>query len=155
MEFQYNPGVTRKLTYGLKSRIAKPLFSAGERAHLEEGLSYKPGDIIQACDGFNHRISEIFYSYWPSRRAGHGLFLEEIRFLTDDGEQHYWNSCCEPAWTAERVAKRLIDFYLDEKQVSESKANGWWTEKSEKMLDRLKNGLPICTPEGFPLKELK
>lgn len=154
----YPPKVSLKLCYGMKARHARKYLRGRDAESLKHGLALKPGDIIQSCDGFNHRIKSIKYYYeavsafgFGSGKRGH--FLREIRIFDDEDRVHVWGSCAGPAATVEQITNSLKLYVLDDARVQKLKSTGWWLESSEEIRRRLLKGLPICDEYGFKIKE--
>lgn len=127
----------------------KKLIPQREREYLEKGLQYKVGDIIQACDAFNHRIVKIEYdwrgSQWHSKP---GEYLGDIRFTDEKKFFHHWRSCCEPLWTVEQIEE-----YWRKSSTPESLAQSNATIRA--IIAALDKGQPICDKDGLRLPEFE
>lgn len=105
-------------------------------------LSFKPGDIVNDCDAFNHRIKE-----WLPRQFSNVTLVEQ--FVDEQGQ---WSCGCggspDPAGTREEIEEY---FNYTKEQVEAQ--GGWWTELAQARGEALRRGDHICDENGFVYNE--
>jgi hypothetical protein len=108
----------------------------------------RKGDIVNDCDGFNHRLGEDpkVFTAW------HGL-PEFEQLVFDDGK---WSCGCpygpDKAWTPEQI----IQFHnCNDEHIERQKQLGWWSDRSQALVDRIRQGLPITNDDGIKLQFLE
>jgi hypothetical protein len=114
-------------------------------------LSIKPGDIINDCDGFNHRVVGIAsIDCWPSWKGGSPALT--IQFEREDG---FWSCGCpsgpDRPWSNKRILEFQKGYYLDDERREKAIKDGWWNQRSEKIRQALLAGEPIVDNDGIPL----
>ena len=143
-------GYSSKLYHGRK--YPKKVLGAEDLRHILYMLSFKPGDIVNDCDGFNHKVTghKIYYMRW----TGNLSILCVDRLTFEDGG---WSCGCpsgpEPAYTREQVEQYFHD--MTPEYIEHQKHLGWWSEYSQKMYDAIKRGDHICDENGIILPEYK
>lgn len=134
------------------------MFSKGgpEEERLLWGASLKPGDIIQACTGFNVRIAKITPErskatiVWSAPSLGrpfngraHGWFISDFLVEDESGGGHYIMSCC---WKRETVAQ-IEEFWRGIPPRPDD-------EKLCRIQALLAEGKRICDDDGIIFPEL-
>lgn len=131
-----------KLYKGRKLRMYKYL-RAHDLRRIIDLAKLRVGDYVNDCDGFNHQIAEI-----RPRRAWWGV-MDFDQFVFTDGR---WSCGCpsgpDDAWTNEQIR----DFHnIDDEWIQNQKDGGWWSDKSQKLIDRIRSGEPITDEHGCKL----
>lgn len=153
-----------KLYYG-RGRIARNELRSYKLREIIQKLSYKPGDLVQDCDGFNHNIVKFICHYSiitsykslnkeRSRHTKTWVINDVDQFEKEDGT---WSCGCnispDDPWTREEVEAYHL---LTDEQIKTYKEGGWsWTDLDQKRQDILKAGGHICDEEGRLLPEFK
>ena len=131
-----------RLYYGPKF-VAYRALSNYALKELIHKLQFKPGDIVNDCDGLNHRIVKFAGHYYYDNV----LSLEQAEF--DDGR---WSCGCpwspEPAWTRERIEAYVLDY-------TKNGPPSYITDRDHKRREAIESGKHICDENGFLLEEFK
>jgi len=132
--------------------IAYRFFRASTLNEYLRKLSFKPGDVVNDCDGFNHEIKKLlpWIGYWSrnGRKTTYTLQMDQFEF-TDGGRSCGCPSGVVPAWSVEKITK-FHRPHTDE-EIEKLKRNGWWTAKSQQREDRVRRGELLCDERGFKL----
>ncbi len=141
-----------KRFYRGNRRTGLRYFRARHLRELLYMLSIKPGDLVNDCDAFNHRVKgPIFHGFVRWDDNTYVFQLDQLEF--EDGR--YSCGCPGgpgPAWTREQIENYMREGFTDE-SIAESKKFGWWTTNSQKMCEALREGRHICDENGIKLPE--
>lgn len=144
--------------YRGRGRIARKFLSSGYMKDQLAKLQFKPGDLVNDCDGFNWRIIK-----WNSRyKAYNRWFGDPIKHdvkVFDIGDQYFKTenrmSCgCsppEPAWPAEQVNNFFKEYLLNPTELNKDSVD---TPYHKAMRQYFSEGKSICDDEGKVLPEL-
>lgn len=132
-----------KLYTGNK-RAALRHLSAWRLNDLKRKLQFKSGDIVNDCDGLNHRLVKwLAYRTKPQ----YGGVIEIDQFEKEDGS---WSCGCpaspEPAWSREEIENFHRISEEDRERLIEG---GWWSETNEKQWQALILGEHIVDENGM------
>jgi len=116
-------------------------------------LALKVGDLVNDCDGYNHRIASIRTHRYV---VGGKIYVFDLDIMLDAPtyEEGGRMACgcsatCCPPWTAEEIRAYQSQVLTDENIADQTKL-GWNPAGAmEKRRDRIQSGLPICTEEGI------
>lgn len=142
----------KELGYGRLYPSGKKRQAHRLRAHTLKRIIFlanlRKGDVVNDCDGFNHILAEDpqVFETW------NGL-PEFEQLLFDDGKL----SCGCPygpdePWTPEQI---MQFHHLKDDQIAEQKRLGWWSDKDQALIDRIRQGLPITDEDGIKLDFLR
>ena len=140
--------------YEGSANAARRVLIAWRLRGLLNQLSFKVGDVIHDCDGFNHRISEINPEYWSlGRDRSTGRFISSLDFWFEDDRLRCGCSIYieppQPAKGIEAYHKAWIEYQWEHK-------TDWANDNYHRELHRrLVAGEPICDKEGILLPELR
>lgn len=119
-------------------------------------LKFKPGDIVNDCDVFNHKIIK-----WLPEKFKFGRWSKGDRLITGwifnvdqfEKENGTWSCGCpyspDPPQTREQIEKYMLAWRSDEK--SDWNKDEWHL----KIYAALKNNQYICDENGILLPEFK
>lgn len=126
--------------YVCSKRRARQLLSAEELKYYLWVLSLEPGDLVQDCDGFNHRVASLEY------HTCRGVFtVDQVRF--QDGG----SSCGCPRGLGRACTPEFITEYhrmWNEYQVEHNTGFevAW-------MMEALAEGRPLCDENGLRIND--
>lgn len=108
-------------------------------------VSLRPGDLVNDCDGYNHRVKEIR----PYRPWFGVIDFEQLIF--EDGR---WSCGCpygpDKPWSPERIR----NFHnLSDEEIDKMKKTGWWDDRNQRLIERIRSGEPITDEHGIYLEE--
>jgi len=139
-------GHGKRLWRGSKRR-GRSHFNARHTRHVIERLERKPGDLVNDCDGFNHVIKD--YIIWWGEWDTNFLVVNVDQYAFEDGR---WSCGCPygpvDAWTVDQI-RNFHD--LSDETIESHREGGWWTEKNQKLIDRIRSGDPITDERGVKL----
>lgn len=145
-------GLPRRFMRG-KKFAAYRLARYANLAELKRKLRFKPGDIVNDCDGFNHRIERWMTNTSRSNsRSAKVITTFQAKFVSEHGVARW--SCGCPISPSESLSQKEIEDYHDE-LVSD--LEDWigqgWIERGNRNdpTTRRSLGLPICDEHGFRL----
>jgi hypothetical protein len=132
--------------YAGNFRAARRYWTAHQMRYMLARLAIKPGDLINDCDGFNHRVigpkvyyqaAENYYRHSLYTKFRYRTKVPMIdQFILDDGT---WSCGCPygpvEAWTVE--------------QIEEFHRGG---DDGDSLVEKLKRGESICDAQGIKLK---
>lgn len=139
-------GHSGKLYHGSR-RIALRALSASRLKEMLRLLSFKPGDLVNDCDGFNHRVKghRVNDIVWDKDTR----VIDLHRLVFDDGG---WSCGCpygpDEPWSIVNILK--FHTFNDE-EITEQKRLGWWNDKRQAFQDKVRAGGPICDEDGIKL----
>lgn len=146
-EYPYPLGC-RKLYVGRKFAAFRWGLHAWRLRELLKLLSFKPGDLINDCDGFNHRVVKPLPSYAGGKYGGKGGEFTLSQFEMENG---CYSCHAVPPWTVERIVKYHREVWTQD-EIDKYKSGGWeFTGHLQKLRDILDRGEPICDSDGLPL----
>lgn len=154
---------TGKMSWAQKNDIAATVITT---------FRFRPGDMVNDCDAFNHRIIAL-----SGREGGlHAMdtsdknAIEALRchhtlgvsialwsipqYLFEDGRL----SCGCPAGCETALTRKEIEEYflsITDEYIAEQKRLGWWNEASQKKVDAVRAGHHICDEQGICLPEFR
>lgn len=134
----YAPGKKRKIYQWSAHELRRVIFLA----------SLRKGDLVNDCDGFNHRLAEDP----KAERIWNGL--PEFRQLVfTDGR---WSCGCPYGPYKPRTPEQIVQFHnCSDDYIAEQKRLGWWTDRNQVLVDRIRQGLPITDEDGVKLQFLE
>ena len=133
-------GLPHKLYRG-KSRVAWKYLHAKTLRNMIKEADRRVGDLINDCDGFNHRITKVNVSY-----GWNGVLMFNAYNLED---KHQSCGCSGRSDDSKTVEQIVAFFNVTDQQVVEM--GDWWTENDQRLLDKIKAGEPICDKDGIKL----
>lgn len=138
-----------KLYKGSKQAVFKSL-DALTMDRTIRFLQFKPGDLVNDCDAFNHVVKSVRADVWRHKYKIWVNLPDQFEF--EDGR---WSCGCPggpaPAWSREQV-EAYFKLYTPE-IVEERKKGGWWSDRSQRMYDRIQAGGHVCDERGICLPE--
>lgn len=122
-------------------------------------LSLKPGDLVNGCSGFNHRVAEVKPEIW---QTGKGWYISNVDFVMQDG------ACCSLLHCGvstplsrdeiENEHLKFLNYYLTNPKGAAQWYGGLDNPKYKDEIDKLirtweilKNGEHICDEYGVKL----
>lgn len=141
---------TGKLSFNRKNFVAKSITNL---------FSYKIGDLVSDCDGFNHIIKGLVDFNLQDQNAiirlrdGHpkGVRIASWnmpQFLYEDGRY----SCGCNASPDRPFSREEIEAYflsMDDEYIAVQTKNGWWDESNQKKVSAVRAGIHICDERGI------
>ncbi len=158
-----NRKLRKQLAQELKSRGVGRLYRGNKREawryyhastihRFLQLMDIEVGDVVNDCDGFNHRVAELITFYrTKSYTLRSAVVASNEQFKFDDDRM----SCGCPygpdnPWSVEDIESFFRSQYHPE-NIACMKDGGWWTENDEKMLDALSKGQRICDDLGMKI----
>lgn len=140
---------------GFSKIAALEYFPARKLRRLLVLASVRPGDLVQDCDGFNHRVTKVNLVWdngsWKERNVK-GRYLSDIQFEFEDGHV----PCgCGADRTPSSVAE-IEEFWSE--WIPYQRHNGFgWADGPfyDEILRRLSSKESICDKDGIMLPELR
>lgn len=141
---------------GMKARLGKAWFGKRNLRWIQIGMTYRVGDIIHACDGFNHEITAIEQQWSPVSvysSTKKGFVLSDIVFTDEHGKWHCWDSCCEPARSKKDILEQSF-LQRDVAGLNEADTLGWYTGNTRMLIDMVAAGKEFMDDRGIILPEI-
>lgn len=133
-------GIKGKLYTSPKRRAFKHMPADVLRTLIRK-VSFHPGDLVNDCDGFNHRV----VGYRPYRNWAGIMTVDQLEF-----ENNHLSCGCpagpDTAWTVDEIIKFHT---LTAEDIAYNKKLGWWSTKSQTLQDRINAGEPITDEYGI------
>lgn len=146
------------LWYGkVKNRRAKKILVKNQFYHILKAQpafsNMKIGDVVNTCDGFNHKIYNIIPEY---QQIGKGFYLINIDLVIDDQGKTCSLGFCgiAPAYSRDKIESNYFSHYKEFQRKIETDENYQGHFLSERVKNRiaiLENGGHICDDYGFVL----
>jgi hypothetical protein len=136
-----------KMYRGIGRLVYRRVTLRRDRRLLAWLLSLKPGDIIGACTGLNHRVVSVE----PIQSAfRNGWLISEVKVVDDQGRWHWapGGGCVHQPYSRAEVLKLVQWCAADRSQDAGGWSNDeqrvWW----QAMLDAETSGSPMLDEHG-------
>jgi hypothetical protein len=139
-------GISRKLYYG-SGRVAKRYYSGAHLRYLLFMIS-TIGEVVQDCDGFNHRVKKPIVERLREGRNSKVIFFDRLEF--DDGK---WSCGC-PAGVDYPLSREEIERYWLA-WCKDPIGKEYWADFIDKIEPILSSGGHICDENGLLLAEFE
>ncbi len=153
------------LWYGkIKNRVAKKHLYYNIKALLhyyKEFASYKPGDFVNDCTGFNRKILNIYPRYY---KVSNGFVLSDVDIYNDQGGCCSLCSCgVQPKLLVEEIESKTLEFIRE--WTLGPDGEHWYGKNSEdykkvverahKVIEVIESGRHITDADGQMLEEFR
>lgn len=142
------PGLYKGCKFAAYNRI-----SPGDLKEMELNLRWKPGDVVNDCDVFNHVV--VGYRYSRGLHGPIGSWTATcFQVVFEDGS---WSCGCSrspcPAWTREAIEKIWLKISSDKEDLEHWSAG--YQSYCDAIRVQLESGGHICDERGIQFPEFR